>query len=550
LNLRHILTATALSLPAGAWAAMPVIGSGNTAVIEPPLTHPAETPCVVTLFANTVGGGNSVAFNYAPPPACPGPWAKVIFSAKIGLDKGIQYDRTGTVFLGGVNLWFGTTAEPTPSIAPHWQFERDVTDDTAILLSPQTGSVSIVNYTNSTDTSVITANAQLLFYPATAKDPVPAVPDMVIGLNPSGGTVALGDTAAQLSLPLNLPRNVAAARLDLFTQSQSNDEFWYTCVPNSLSSALDDCGGGAFREGEISIDGKPAGVAPVYPWIYTGGIDPYLWSPMPGVQTLDFKPFPVVLTPFAGVLSDGAAHTLAVSVYGADSYFSVAGNLYVYLDHGSTSVTGGLLSDTLAEAPTPVTTTASGTSGANARTAIKTSSARDFTISGYAETSAGRVVTTVHETTQFTNDQVFLLGNTLYNQQIKQDTETLVDVKQAVGKTSSETVTQYSYPLTVSYVDVVAASGANRVTTGIDQVYQANSTVYADGLPTGEYAFVNAITPTDTLLISAAGALTGNRNQSSTEVYTTQGTGLGCYARTLTAAANVLTGDSTTTRCK
>ncbi len=550
MNLRHILTATALSLPAGAWAAMPVIGSGNTAVIEPPLTHPAETPCVVTLFANTVGGGNSVAFNYAPPPACPGPWAKVIFSAKIGLDKGIQYDRTGTVFLGGVNLWFGTTAEPTPSIAPHWQFERDVTDDTAILLSPQTGSVSIVNYTNSTDTSVITANAQLLFYPATAKDPVPAVPDMVIGLNPSGGTVALGDTAAQLSLPLNLPRNVAAARLDLFTQSQSNDEFWYTCVPNSLSSALDDCGGGAFREGEISIDGKPAGVAPVYPWIYTGGIDPYLWSPMPGVQTLDFKPFPVVLTPFAGVLSDGAAHTLAVSVYGADSYFSVAGNLYVYLDHGSTSVTGGLLSDTLAEAPTPVTTTASGTSGANARTAIKTSSARDFTISGYAETSAGRVVTTVHETTQFTNDQVFLLGNTLYNQQIKQDTETLVDVKQAVGKTSSETVTQYSYPLTVSYVDVVAASGANRVTTGIDQVYQANSTVYADGLPTGEYAFVNAITPTDTLLISAAGALTGNRNQSSTEVYTTQGTGLGCYARTLTAAANVLTGDSTTTRCK
>ena len=549
-HIRAFLAATALSVPASAWAATPVIGSGNTAVIEPPLAHPAETPCVVTLFANSVGGGNSVAFTYAPPPACPGPWAKVIFSAKIGLDKGIQYDRTGTVFLGGVNLWFGTTAEPTPSIAPHWQFERDVTDDTAMLLSPQTGSVLIANYTNSTDTSVITANAQLLFYPATAKDPVPALPDMVIGLNPAGGTVALGNTAAQLSLPLNLPKNVAAARLDLFTQSQSNDEFWYTCVPDSLSSALDDCGGGAFREGEIAIDGKPAGVAPVYPWIYTGGIDPYLWSPMPGVQTLDFKPFPVVLTPFAGVLADGAAHTLSVSVFGADSYFSVAGNLYVYLDHGASSVTGGLLTDTLAAAPKPVTTTSSGTSGADARTAIHTSSARDFTISGYTETSAGRVVTTVHETTQFTNAQVFLLGSTLYNQQIKQDTETLVDVKQVVGKTSAETVTQYSYPLTVSYVDVMAASGANRVTTSIDQVYHANSIVYADGLPTGEYDFVNAITPADTLLISAAGSLTGNKNQSSTEVYTTQGTGMGCFSRTLTAAANVLTADTTTTSCK
>jgi hypothetical protein len=111
-------------------------------------------------------GANGVNLNYAPPPTCPGPWAKVIFSAKAGLDKGIQYDRTGTVFIGGVNIWFGTTSEPTPSVAPHWQVERDVTDDTALLLSAQTGSVLIKNYTNSTDTSVITANAELLFDPA------------------------------------------------------------------------------------------------------------------------------------------------------------------------------------------------------------------------------------------------------------------------------------------------------------------------------------------------------------------------------------------------
>ncbi len=539
-----------MSLPAGAWAASPVIGSGNTAVIEPALSHPAETPCVVTLFANAVFGANGVNFNYAPPPACPGPWAKVIFSAKIGLDKGIQYDRTGTVFIGGVNIWFGTTSEPTPSVGPHWQVERDVTDDTSLLLSAQTGSVLITNYTNSTDTSVITANAELLFYPATASYPVPTVPDIVMGLNPAGSTVGLGDTAAQLSLPLNLPKNVASARLDLFTQSQSNDEFWYTCVPSSLSAALDDCGGGAFREGEVAIDGMPAGVAPVYPWIYTGGIDPYLWAPMPGVQTLDFKPFPVELTPFAGLLSNGAAHTLSVSVYGADSYFSVAGNLYVYLDHGSTTVTGGLLRDTLVASPSPATHTTSGTSGSNARTAIRTSSARDFTISGYADTSAGRVTTTVHETTQFTNDQVFLLGNTLYNQQVKQDTETLVDIKSVVGKTSNETVTQFSYPLTVSYVDVVAANGNNRITTGINQTYHANRIVYADGLPVGEYDLVNAITPVDTLLLTPSYSIIGNKNQSSTEVYSTQATGAGCYSAMLTAVANVLTGDTVTTSCK
>ncbi len=549
-SLQKLLAVAAVCLPAGAWAANPVIGSGNTAVIEPPLSHPAETPCVVTLFANAVFGGSNVNFNYAPPPACPGPWAKVIFSANISLDKGIQYDRTGSAWIGGINIWFGTTSEPSPQVAPHWHFEKDVTDDTSLLLGAQTGFVQIDNYTNSTDTSVITANAQLLFYPATTKYPVPTVPDMVIGLNATGGTIELDTTTSQAIAPLNLPKNVASARLDLYTQSQIGDEFWYTCVPNSLSAALESCGGGAFREGEVAIDGKPAGVAPVYPWIYTGGLDPYLWAPMPGVQTLNFKPFPVELTPFAGLLSDGATHTLSVSVFGANSYFSVAGTLYVYLDHGSTTVTGGLISDTLLASPKPVTNTKSGTAGSNARTAINTSNSRNFTISGYADTSAGRVTTTVHETSQFSNDQVFLLSDSLYNQQIKQDTETVVDIKQQVGKTTNETVTQYSYPLTVSYVDVVLANGNNRITTGIDQSYHTNSIVYADGLPVGDYDFVNAITPVDTLLLTPSYNIINNKNQSSSEVYTTQGTSLGCFSRTLTAAASLLTGDTTTTSCK
>src|SRR5581483_3223444 len=113
------------------------------------------------------------------------------------------------------------------------------------------------------------------------------------------------------------------------------------------------CGNTAFRETEIWIDGKPAGVAPVYPWIYTGGIDPYLWEPIPGVQTLDFRPYRVDLTPFAGVLSDGNAHTVAVSVYNANSYFLATANLLAYEDHGATKVTGGVLRNTLSMAPSP-----------------------------------------------------------------------------------------------------------------------------------------------------------------------------------------------------
>jgi hypothetical protein len=535
-------------MPVPVLAAGFAIGSGNTAVIEPAVPHPAETPCVVTLFANDVFNGTtqSYAYTYAPPPACPGPWARVVLTTEISLDKGIQFDRTGYIWLGGANIWFGTTSEPTPGLGPHWKIEKDVTDDTALLLSPQSGFVQIANYTSSTYTSVITTSAQLLFYPATTQNPAPTVPDLVIGVGGQNGPAALNTTASVLSVPLNLPKNVASARLDLFTQSQSNDEFWYTCVPDALATQLESCPGGAFREGEVSVDSTPAGVAPVFPWIYTGGIDPYLWSPMPGVQTLDFKPFKVDLTPFAGVLSDGNPHALNVSVYGADSYFQVAGALYVYLDHNATTVTGALLRNTLAAAPAPVTHSGTASSGA---VAVNTSSTRDFTITGYAITSAGRVTTTVHETSLFYNDQAFNLTDTVYNQQIRQDTETLVDVKQQIGSSSSETVTQYSYPLTFSFVETAQPSGNILATTGIDQEYHRNTVVSADGIPTAEYDLVNAIAPKDTLLISEAGYITGNRNQASTELYATTGTGMGCFTRTLTAAANVLTKAMTSLNC-
>ena len=99
---------------------------------------------------------------------------------------------------------------------------------------------------------------------------------------PTGGTVTLNTPSDQLAATFTLPPNVERAYLDVFAQSQSGDEFWYTCAPNDVAGELFNCGSTGFREGEVSIDGQPAGVAPIYPWIYTGGIDPYLWRPIPG----------------------------------------------------------------------------------------------------------------------------------------------------------------------------------------------------------------------------------------------------------------------------
>ena len=123
--------------------------------------------------------------------------------------------------------------------------------------------------------------------------PAATAPDLVIGMPGNSGAATLGhhhQPADAVRHPSDQRRK--AAYLDVIAQSQSNDEFWYLCVPNDLAGQLESCGSTGFRETEITIDGIPAGVAPVYPWIYTGGIDPYLWEPIPGVQTLNFKPYP------------------------------------------------------------------------------------------------------------------------------------------------------------------------------------------------------------------------------------------------------------------
>src|SRR5260370_10263993 len=100
--------------------------------------------------------------------------------------------------------------------------------------------------------------------------------------DPTGGTAFLSTTNSTLAKTFNLPTNVERAFLDVVAQSQAGDEFWYTCVPHDVANELQSCGATGFRDTEATIDGQPAGVAPVYPWIYTGAIDPLLWRPIPG----------------------------------------------------------------------------------------------------------------------------------------------------------------------------------------------------------------------------------------------------------------------------
>lgn len=506
----------------------PAIGSRNIATADLLVSRPSTTPCKLTLFSNqTFADFSAKPFSYTPPTACPGPWAKVVFEGDFSVSAGVQYDRTAQIFIGGVSVYYGTTSEPTSSLSPSWHVERDLTDYSALFNTAQSGYAFIGNIVNSTYTGVISGSADLAFYPADAQNPAPTVPAVVTSIN-GDGAVTLSNGSSQVSRTLSLPTNIEQVWLDVIAQSQSGDEFWYTCVPDDVSQQLNSCGGTAFREVEVSVDGQPAGVAPVYPWIYTGGLNPRLWLPIPGVQTLNFLPYRVDLTPFAGVLSNGQPHTIAFSVYNADNYFLATGTLLLALDTGATQVTGAVTSNTLT-APSPQITEnlKTGPGGVVVNGTVQVGSSRSFTIAGCVNTSHGQVTTQLDQSIAFSSLQRFQIGSG-YEQNIQQTSTVNASRKVSTSAGTSVSKLSLSYPLNVDYT--IAA-------TTIGQQYLANQSLQAADGSSSSNSLSNSVNAYATLATQA----------TTSQRYIYRDSTSACYDRTISATLGVVT--SVVDRC-
>jgi hypothetical protein len=543
-NILPLLWFTAVLVPLASASGPYVIGSANTVSADPNVIRPSTTPCVVQLFSNAeFDNFNPYSFPYTPPADCPGPWAKVVFEADINVTAGVQFDRTANFWLGPTNIYFGTTAEPSPSLGPSWHVESDLTDYSPIFHNAQQGTADIGNLVNSTYTGIIFASASLEFYPLAKGQTAPVTADEVLALSggPSGGTVALGSTSSTLSGTFTMPTNVQTAYLDVYAQSQSGDEFWYTCVPSDVASELQSCSNTAFRETEITIDGQPAGVAPVFPWIFTGGIDPFLWFPIPGIQTLNFTPYRVNLTPFAGWLSNGQPHTVSLSVYNANNYFSATASLLLYLDSGSTQTTGAITQNTLS-GPSPVVTENLNVQPASIKGTVEVTSRRNFAISGYVNTSHGKVTTKVAQTVSFYNKQYFSITGHAYLQDISQ--ATTVNSYTSVSQPGAANIIynqNYIFPLTVDISEAFLANGNINQTTNAKQVYQQTARTTQAGRVTYSSFLQNAGQHGDTLELNSSFNLLGNQGQSSAQQYNHYDSTGAAYDCAISAAANALT---------
>ena len=523
------------------------IGSSLEATADPTILRPNTKPCIVTLLSDQAFENfNNANYTYTPPAQCPGPWAKVVFTADFSIQPGVQFDRTGQLFLGDVNIFFGTTAEPLQTQTNTWHVERDLTDYTPLFKTSQTGFASLGNIVGEDGlNSIIFGTFKLEFYPANFFNPAPRTADLVLPLpDNSGGSVQLNNTSPELTQTFTLPTNVENAYLDVIAQSQSDEEQWFFCLPDALGTSLGVCGNTAFRQVDISIDGTPAGVAPIFPWIYTGGIDPGLWVPIPGVQTLNLQPYRVDLTPFAGVLSNGKPHTVGVTVFNAFNFFSTVANLLIYEDHASKEVTGEVTENNLA-APNPaLVNNVTVDSNGNATGVVTVTNAQNFTIAGYVNTSHGRVSTKIQQNVNFSNAQTVTSTATQFGQSVVQTSTINGTTTTQTGPFITAKKISVSYPFNGGFLETLETSGNIDETSSIAQNFLRSEAETLEGIPVLQSNVSNQLTSQDTAVFvpSPTGFSLGSTSgQKSTQSYVFKDSLGNCFSRTLTAANSELT---------
>lgn len=384
---------------------------------NPPVPVPATMSCSVTLMTHDFYFSYGAPFTgtYTPPAGCPAPWSRVVltFSASV---SGVQFDRLVDAYVNKVLVYSGSTSEPcctpaastpvasTPGATTHWSVQKDVSEYAPVLAAPAPVEVDLNNVYDSTYNGFYHTSLTLTFYETGDHAPMAAHPDFVAPVNDAGNSGVDGyltpeDNSGVIApAALTFPRNLTALKAELFAQGHGPcEEFWWS-EPN-------DCGlGTPYREVGIYLDGRLAGAAPVYPVVFTGGDGPGLWEPIPSPRAWNLTPFTVDLTPFAGTLTDGLSHAIALHLFdgamGAGDYWLLQANLLGWQSGSADRTVGALTSIGAPAAPSE-----SGGWDPSGNVLYRYQAAHALSFSGWIDTPAGRRVTTVTDTMSATTSE-------------------------------------------------------------------------------------------------------------------------------------------------
>ncbi|KAJ6259654.1 hypothetical protein Dda_5292 [Drechslerella dactyloides] len=311
-------------------------------VYKPPLApltntaHPHDDfsgeVCSTTLlkyeFVNSYG--HPAVAQYTPPPAsCD--WNTVYFHLYT-MSKGRQYDRLAFLFLNDTELWRTSTPEPTAA-GIYSTYTKDLTQFSTLLRQSGTLIFDLGNIVTDvlTGTFAVTMTAHYfkLEVPSQHKpaDVIAPVSKMQ-GSNQQPSIFVLPNDIAQSTI--SVPKDVKKAVLSVIASGNSEEEFWYTNVPDDLKNTFPDTsllGHSSYREVQVFVDGVMVDAIMPTPAIYTGGINPGLWKPIVCPYAYDLWEAEIDITAWVAGKSNAVIDLQVQGLHNVNSTLEVGGGI-------------------------------------------------------------------------------------------------------------------------------------------------------------------------------------------------------------------------------
>ncbi|PHH71253.1 hypothetical protein CDD83_5239 [Cordyceps sp. RAO-2017] len=330
---------------------------GNDTVGVPHALYPICRRVLMNnhVFANSYE--HPFVTDYAPPTDCE--FGRVVLNLTI-VSQGRQYDRLASLWLGDVEVWRTSTAEPKAAPGIVWTHLKDVTHLMALWQQPQPLIFDLGNLVNERYTGSFNATLSAVFFgPTELKSPLvphmlagqrfnPAMSlaDRIVGLTARRGRqgrgsafVVPGDRAETL---VELPRRIRRAVVAVAATGQADEEFWWSNVPDAGRDVFNNVtlpAGGSLREVRLRIDGQLVGLSWPFPVVFTGGIAPPLHRPVVGIDAFDMGEQEIDVTPWLARLADGVPHNFSLEVVDQDErpagrHWVLAAKLFLWLAPG------------------------------------------------------------------------------------------------------------------------------------------------------------------------------------------------------------------------
>ncbi|OBT63163.1 hypothetical protein VE03_07826 [Pseudogymnoascus sp. 23342-1-I1] len=313
-----------------------------------------EDECTVLLMKHSFGFSYGKPFvGTYNPPSCE--FNRVVMNFTV-TSRGRQFDRLALMYLNDTEVWRTSTAEPTEA-GIRWTYIKDMTPYLSMWKQPQKVIFDLGNLINDKYTGAFNTTLTLTFSTALTTPPA----DLIL---PVSAHRSATNSPSVFTLPgqralatLLLPRNAYRATVSLSACGQAAEEFWWSNVPSAATSTFTNTTGelpgfSPWREVQILIDGRLAGVQWPFPVVFTGGVVPGLWRPIVGIEAFDLREYEVDISPWLGVLSDGTPHDFEIKVVGISgkeiaeevgSSWLVTGKVFLWLDELGKVTRGSLI---------------------------------------------------------------------------------------------------------------------------------------------------------------------------------------------------------------